>query len=84
MWHIGFLRDCSFLDWPDGFTSFSIKGINESLLTHLHKRFDRLSVHNDIYEIGVCWEVIVPQSMVDSLEVPDALSALDLNSNDCF
>ena len=67
---------------PDRLAGHPVERIDEPLLTDLHERLDVAPIDRDIQQVGVRGEVVIPQSMVDRLEVPDPLAGLDIDRDD--
>ena len=63
-------------DRPHRFAGAGMEDVEEALLGELHRRPDRASLDLDVADDGRSRQVVVPQAMVDHLEVPAALPGL--------
>ena len=78
---VGLLRDGPFLDRPDRLAGDAVEGIDEALLADLGNGLDVTPVDRDVHQIWMGREVVVPEPVVNSLEVPQALAGLDVDGN---
>src|SRR5439155_5846238 len=65
-------RDRAFFDWPDRGSGFSIEHVHEPLLADLRHRVDPPAVDGDVDEDRRRREVVVPETVMDTLKMPDA------------
>ena len=68
------LRHRPLLDRPHRLAVGAIEHVDERLLRHLRQRLDAAAVHGDVGEHRRGRQVVVPQAVMDDLEVPDALA----------
>ena len=76
--------DGAFFNWPDRLSVDTIEGINKSLLTYLCQCLDRYAIYNDIKQVRGGRKIVIPQTMVNGLEVPDFLASTDVDCDDGF
>ena len=68
------LFDRPLFDRPHRLAGHAIEDVEEALLGRLRDRLDRLSVHRDVREDRRARNVVVPDRVVDELEVPEPLA----------
>ena len=76
--------DGPLLDRPDGFAGHPIEDVSKALFRKLRDRFDRSAVHRDVGEYRRCAEVIIPEPMVNGLEVPDTFPGSRVEADEAF
>ena len=69
-------------NWPNRFACFSIKDEQKTLLGDLHQCLDRLTFHLNINQIWSSGQIVIPNIVVHSLEVPDSLAGLAVQRDD--
>ena len=71
-------------DRPHRLAGGAIEDVGEALLADLRERLDRAAVDLDVDESRRGGEVVVPDAVVDRLEVPDPLSRLGVDGDDAL
>ena len=74
----------SFFDGPHGFTGDAVKNVGEGLLARLGDGFDRAAVDRDIKQIPCGWKIVVPETVMDSLEMPNSFACFCVDANEAF
>ena len=77
-------RDRPLLDRPDRLARDPVEHVGERLLARLRDRPDLAAVDGDVEQVAGGGEVVVPQPVVDRLEVPDPLAGLGVDADDAF
>ena len=72
------------LDGPDRLAGGAVEDVGETLLADLRERLDRPAVDLDVDESRRGREVVVPDPVVDRLEVPDPLPGLGVDGDDAL
>ena len=62
----------------------AVEDVGERGLRHLRQRLDGLAVHHDVHDVRGGADVVVPDAVVDGLEVPDTLAGLDVEADDAL
>ena len=75
------LRDLPFLDRPYRFARLPVEDVEKRLLAGQHRRLDRATVDLDVAEDSRRGEVVVPEAVVNGLEVPAALACLAVDGD---
>src|SRR5262249_38868976 len=75
----GGLRDGTFFNRPHRLAGLPIEYIGERLLAHLDERLDLPAVYRDVAEHRLRGQIVVPETMVNRLEVPDTSAGLRLD-----
>ena len=65
-------RHWEFYDRPHRLSGDTVEDVGEPLLGDLHDRPDRSPVYGDVHQVGRRRVIVVPQAVMDRLEVPDA------------
>src|SRR6185436_3587363 len=76
------LRDRSLLDRPYRLAGPAIEYVDEPLLADLHHGIDPPSIHRDRAQRRRRREVVVPQTVVHRLEMPDALAGRGVKADE--
>ena len=77
-------RDRSLFDRPDRLARHTVEREHEALFCYLCDRLDPLAVNRDIEEIRRCRQVVIPETVVHELVVPDPLARLDIEAHKRF
>ena len=77
--HVRLRRHRTLFDGPDGLARHPVERVDETLLAHLRDGLDGAAVDGHVQQVGVGREVVVPQAVMDGLEVPHALPGLDVH-----
>jgi hypothetical protein len=80
----GGLGDGPFHNRPDRCACDAIEHIRERLLRHHRHSFDRSAVDHEVHEHRRGCRVVVPQSMVHELIVPDDLARFRVETDQTF
>ena len=80
--HVGLRIDRAFLDGPNGFAGRPVEHIGEALLRYLGDRLDLAAVDVDVDEVWMYRKIVVPQTMMDRLEMPHSFARLDVDGNE--
>src|SRR5262249_12976025 len=78
------LRHRTLFDGPDGLASLSIEDVGKRLLADLNHGSNAPTVDGDVYKNWVCREVVVPEPVMDRLEMPHALSGFGFDAHEAF
>ncbi len=78
------LRHGTFVDRPDRFACDAIQHERVRLLGDLRDGLDVAAVHSDVDEDGRGGEIVVPQAMMQRLEMPHALPGLRVEADDAL
>ena len=70
------LGDLELLDRPHGFSRLAVEDVEERLLARQHRRLHRALADHDVAQHGRRGEVVVPEAVVNGLEVPAAFARL--------
>ena len=81
--HIAF-RDRTFFDRPDRLPGDAIEHVKKRLLGGLRHRFDRAAVDDDVGEDRRVGDVVVPDAVMDQLEMPLALAGLQIDRHEAL
>ena len=73
-------RHRAFLDRPHRLAGDTVEDVGEGLLAHLHHGLDRPPVDGDVRQYRRRPEVVVPDAVVNHLEVPHAAAGLALEA----
>ncbi len=71
-------------DWPDRFPGHAIEDVKETGLARLHHRLDSFAVDGDLAQRRRTNRVVLPEIVVNHLEVPDPFSGLRVERNECI
>ena len=80
----GALRHRAVLDGPDGLAGDTVEDVGERGLRDLGQRLDGLAVDHDVHDVRRRADVVVPDAVVDGLEVPDAFAGFDVQADDAL
>ena len=69
---------------PDRLAGHPVEHIGERLLARLGDRLDLASVDGDVDQIACRRKVVVPEPVMDRLEMPDALAGLGVDADDAL
>ena len=72
------------LDRPYRLTGDTVEDVRERLLADDRDRLDLATVNPDVYEVGSRRKVIIPQPVMNRLEVPDALAGLRVETHEAL
>ena len=78
------LLDRALFDRPHRLAGLAIEHEHEALLGRLRDRRDLLAVDGDVDQDRRARDVVVPDRMVDELEVPDALAGLQIDGDEAL
>ena len=78
------LRYGPLFDGPDGLSTYAIKYISESGLRYLGHCLDRCAIHDYVDKVWCRGHVIIPQSMVHGLKMPEALTSVGIQGDNGF
>ena len=78
------LFDGPFLDGPDRLSGLAVEHVGPALFAGLHDGLDVASVDGDIHQDGRAWNVIVPDSVMDKLVVPDPFAGFQVDRDEGF
>ena len=81
--HVRF-RHRALLDRPHFFPGHPIEDVGERLLRYLRQRLDLAAVHRDVDELRRGRKVVVPQPVMDGLEVPHPLAGVGVEADDAL
>ena len=81
--HVG-RRHRPLLDRPHRLAGDAIEHVDEGLLGDLRDRLDALAVDGDVDQVGRGRQVVVPQAVMDDLEVPDPLAGRHVEADEAF
>ena len=81
--HVG-LRNRTLFDRPHRLPGRPIEHPEEALLARHGDRLDRAAVHGDVREHGRRRHVVVPERVMDELEVPLPLAGPQIDGNEAF
>ncbi len=81
---VGVGRNRTLFDGPDRLAGGPIEDEDEALLGDLRDRLDGSPVHDDVDEVGRGGQVVVPEPVVDDLEVPHPLARLEVERDQAF
>ena len=82
--HGGICIYSSLLDRPHGFACDPIEDIGETLFTDLGNGFDFFSVDRDVDQIRRAREIVIPDTVVNTLEMPDSLTGFRIEADETF
>src|SRR5207245_5550929 len=80
----GGLRDRAYADWPDRGAGVSIEHVHEPLRADLRHRVDPPAVDGDVDEDRRRREVVVPETVMDTLKMPDAPACRGIETHEAL